>query len=101
MIDIVMIRLTNKTQTNTCSGDNSPLSSHPVAGFFERTCSMVISEKYGRYLVRNGEANEAGVFKDGSYYYMAIARFEQQRTDHYQLLDGDRELKKHLKGRAI
>lgn len=53
---------------------------------------MDITRRHGRMLVRQGKAKEEGLVKDENhdgFWWVSIARHDQQRTDHYPASDED------------
>ncbi len=44
---------------------------------------MIISKKYARSLVNNGQAQVVGTVWDNGIEYVCINRLDLQRTDHY------------------
>ena len=50
---------------------------------------MIISARTGRKLVALGKAKAETIVRHEDRRYMAITRYDIQRTDHYPLRDGE------------
>ena len=46
---------------------------------------MIITKKYAKQLIRQGNAREEGEMKENEKEYVILTRFDLQRTDHYLL----------------